>query len=180
MNVMLLVVWKKINGQPKPTAWEFIQLGITSVKVVGEMRNVLIRLSANNKICQFINIVVADIPDGYGLILSRDWSTRLKWYFASDWSHLWLPHKGITNRIKFLREPSMKHNITKLEEGNESTNSVLGNHLTELELRYHTLGKANNMTDIQPDLLQLSQADEIDCKLVDMVSVLKIAELDHG
>ena len=74
----------------------------------------------------------------------------------------------------------MKHTITKLGEGNESTNSVLGNYLTEFELRYHASEKASNMIDIKLDLLQLSQADEIDCKSVDMVSVSKIAELDHG
>ena len=136
MKVMPLAVCKKINGQPKPTVWEFTQVDITSVKVVGEMENVLIRLSANEKICQFIDIVVADIPRGYGLILNRDQSARLKGYFASDWSHLWLPHKGVPNRIKILREPYMKHTITKLEEGNEPTNSVLGNYLIELELRH--------------------------------------------
>ena len=43
VNVMPLVVCKKINGQPKPTAWEVTQLDKTSVKVVGEMENVLIR-----------------------------------------------------------------------------------------------------------------------------------------
>ena len=74
----------------------------------------------------------------------------------------------------------MKHTITKLEEGNESANSVLGNYLMELELRYHASKKDSNMSDIQPDLLQLSQADEIEWKSVDMVSVSKIAELDHG
>ena len=64
VNVMPLTVCKKINGQPKPTAWEVTQLDRTSVKVVG------------------------DILDGYGLILNRDWFARLKGYFASDWSHL--------------------------------------------------------------------------------------------
>ena len=91
---MPLVVCKNINGQPKPTAWEDNQLDRTNVKVVREMENVLIRLSANEKICQYIDIVVADMPDGYGIILNRDWSVRLKGYFASDWSHLWLPHKA--------------------------------------------------------------------------------------
>ena len=47
------------------------------MKVVGEMEDVLISLSANEKICQYIDIVVADIPDAYGLVLSRDWSARL-------------------------------------------------------------------------------------------------------
>ena len=81
---MPLEVCNKINGQPNPTAWEVVQLDRTSVKVVGEMKNLLIRLSANKKICQFIDIMVADIPDGYGLILNRYWSARLKGYFSSD------------------------------------------------------------------------------------------------
>ena len=67
------------------------------------MENVLIRLYSNEKVCQYIDIVVADIPDVYGLVLS--WSARLDGYFASDWSHLWLPHKGSPNQIKILREP---------------------------------------------------------------------------
>ena len=44
----------------------------TNVKVIGEMEDVLIRLSSNDKVCQFIDIVVADIPEAYGLVLSRD------------------------------------------------------------------------------------------------------------
>ena len=96
---MPLAVCRNINGQPKPTAWEVTQLDRTNVKVVGEMEDILIRLSANEKRCQYIDIVVVDIPDGYGLILNRDWLARLKGYFASDWSHLWLPHKGIPNQI---------------------------------------------------------------------------------
>ena len=69
----------------------------TNVKVMGEMEDVLIRLSSNDKVFQVINIVVADIPDTYGLVLSRDWSAKLNGYFASDWSHLWLPYKGSLN-----------------------------------------------------------------------------------
>ena len=80
VNVMPLAVCKKINGQPKPTTWEVTQLDRTNVKVVREtnvkvvreMEDVLILLSANEKICQYIDIVVADIPDGYGIILNRD------------------------------------------------------------------------------------------------------------
>ena len=43
------------------------------MKVIGEMEDVLIHLSANEKVCQYIDIVVANILDVYGLILSRDW-----------------------------------------------------------------------------------------------------------
>ena len=49
VNVMPLSVWKKINGQPKPSTWKVIQLDRTNVKVIGEMEDVLIRLSSNEK-----------------------------------------------------------------------------------------------------------------------------------
>ena len=51
INVMPLEVCKNINGQPESIAWEVTQLDSTGVKVVGEMKNVLIRFAANNKIC---------------------------------------------------------------------------------------------------------------------------------
>jgi hypothetical protein len=50
---------------------------------------------------QVIDVIVVDIPEAYGVILSRDWSAKLNGYFATDWSHLWLPFKGHPNKIKF-------------------------------------------------------------------------------
>ena len=83
MNVMPLIVCKKLNGQIKPTLWDVTQLDKTSVKVVGEMKNVMIQLSANKRICHYIDIIVADIPDGYGMILNQNWTSRLNGYFDS-------------------------------------------------------------------------------------------------
>ena len=74
----------------------------------------------------------------------------------------------------------MKHNVTGLGEGNESADSILGNYLIELKLRYHTSRKASSMIDTQPELLQLPQAERDDCRIVDMCSISKIAQLDHG
>ena len=168
VNVMPISVYKKINGQPKPSTWRVVQLDRTDVKVMGEMEDVLIRLSSNDKVCQVINIMVADIPDAYGLVSSRDWSAKLHRYFASDWSHLWLPYKGIPNQIKILREPHMKYNVTRLEEKNEPMDSVLGNYFIELEPGNYQVEEASNTSDTQPDLLRFSQDDEIDCKIVDL------------
>ena len=63
MNVMPLAVCKKLNGQLKPTIWDVTQLDKTSVKVVGEIENVLIWLSASKRTCHYIDIIVADIPE---------------------------------------------------------------------------------------------------------------------
>ena len=129
-NVMPLSVCKKINGQLTPSSCKIIQLDRSIVKVIGEMKNVLIWLSADERVCQFIDIMVVDIPEAYGLILSRVWSAKLNGYFATDWLYMWFPYNKNKNHIKVMREPHMKHNVTQLEGKNEPVNfssSVLGN-----------------------------------------------------
>ena len=86
------------------------------------------------------------------------------------WSHLWFPYKGRPNQIKILREPHMKHNVTQLEGKNEPVNFVLGNYFIELELGNYQNEEAKSIPDTQPDLLQFSRADEIDCNIVDLAS----------
>jgi hypothetical protein len=93
-NMMPLSVCQKINAEVKPSDLKTIHLDQTNVKVIGELKNVLIRLSSNPKAHQIIDIIIVDIPEVYGLFLSRDWSERLDGYFVTDWSHLWLPKNG--------------------------------------------------------------------------------------
>jgi hypothetical protein len=95
-NIMPYFVCLKINAQPQKSAIQIVQLDRTKVKVLGELKDVLIRLSSNPKVFQIIDIIIVDIPDAYGLILSRDWSAKLNGYFSTDWSHLWLPYNGKT------------------------------------------------------------------------------------
>ena len=117
--------------------------------------------------------MVVDIPEAYGLILSRDWSAKLNRYFATDWSHMWLPYKNSQNQIKVMREPHMKHNVTQLEGKNEPGNfssPVLGNYFLELELGNYKAEEASCESDTQSSLLQFSQTDDIDCNIVNLVT----------
>ena len=93
-------VCKKLNAQPKILKTKIIQLDRSHVKVMGELKDALIGLSSNFKVHQTINIIVVDIPEAYGVILSRDWLAKLNVYFSTDWSHLWLPYKAQLNKIK--------------------------------------------------------------------------------
>jgi hypothetical protein len=99
-----------------------------NVKVIGELNNVLVRLSSNPKVHQIIDIIVVDIPKVYGFLLSGDWSEQLHGYFATDWSHLWLPKNGQPNRIRINCECYLKHTMIDLNDVNEpftaSTNSI--------------------------------------------------------
>ena len=42
-------------------------------KILGELKNVLLTLSIDPKIHQIVDIVVDDVPENYGMWLSRDW-----------------------------------------------------------------------------------------------------------
>lgn len=60
---MSLSVCKKLNIQPKNTDAIIIQLDRSQVLTVGELNNVIIRLSSDSKVHQCIDIVVVDIPE---------------------------------------------------------------------------------------------------------------------
>ena len=65
-------------------------------------------------------IIVVDNPKAYGAILSKDWLTKIIGYFATNWSHLWLPYKGHPNKIKVEHDHCMKHTLTDLNDPNET------------------------------------------------------------
>ena len=71
-NVMPYPVCKKLNAKPTPCEIQISQLVRSKVKIVGELKGVMIRMGTNPQIFQVIDIVVADIPDVYGIFLSRD------------------------------------------------------------------------------------------------------------
>jgi hypothetical protein len=71
-NVMLYLVCKKLKAWPNICRKKIIQLDQYHVKVMGELKDVLIRLSSNSNVHQTIDVIVVDIPEAYGVILSRD------------------------------------------------------------------------------------------------------------
>ena len=74
----------------------------------------------------------------------------------------------------------MKHNVTGLGEGSESADVVLGNYFTDFKLRHLASRKAGSMIDTHPELLQFPQAERDDWRIIDMCSISKLAQLDHG
>ena len=92
--MMRYSVWKKLNVEPKMCKTKIIQLDRSHVKVFGEIKDVLIYIALNSRVHQTIDIIVVDIPKAYGVILSRDWSSKINGYFTTYWSHLWLSYKG--------------------------------------------------------------------------------------
>jgi hypothetical protein len=87
-NVMPLSICKKLNVVPLKSDKHVIQIDRTQVKVMGELKDVMIIIATHPKFVQVIDIIVEDIPRAYGFLLSRDWSEKLNGYFSTDWVHL--------------------------------------------------------------------------------------------
>ena len=159
---MPISICKKINVQPTPSPSNIIQLDRYVFMLIREMKDVLIRLSTDLRVFQFIDIMVVDIPEAYSLILSRDWSTKINGYFATNQSHMWLLYQNIHNQIKILRESHMKQNVTQMEGKNEPFNFsylVLGNYLLELDPGIYQAEEVSQELHMQSDLLLFLQND---------------------
>ena len=101
---------------------------------MGELKDVMLRIEIHPKFVQLIDIIVVDILEAYGLLLSRDWSEKLNGYLSMEWAHLWLPLKGHTDMIMIDREIYVKHTVTDLEAFNEPLSidfPVLGNYSSD-------------------------------------------------
>ena len=66
-----------------------------------------------------MDIVVADVPETYGMRLNIDWSEKLKGYFSTYYSHLWIPYNGKPNQININREPFIRQTVMDLNDPSE-------------------------------------------------------------
>ena len=64
-TVMAYVVAKILHAMLEKTGTQIIQLDRTNVKVIGELKDVLIRMTTKPQYVQVIDIVVVDIPEAY-------------------------------------------------------------------------------------------------------------------
>jgi len=86
-----------------------------------------------------------DIPESYGMLLSRDWSAQFGGFFSTDRSHLLIPNKVRGKYQRIERERYMKHTVTDLEAQNELvmfTNSILGNYFFEVYFEEMSLAES--------------------------------------
>ena len=133
-NILPRTTCAELNVQLQKSIVHIVQLDQSQVEVIWKLNQVTIRLSQNAKVCQVIDILVADILEFYDLILSRDWSEKLHGYFATDWSHMWLQYNGKPNQIRVDPKKHQKYIVIELEGENELvaySNNIIVNYLVE-------------------------------------------------
>jgi len=69
-NVMLMAICNKLGVFPLKNDKHVIQLDRTQVKVLGELKDVMIKVATHPNFMQVIDIIVVDIPEAYGILLS--------------------------------------------------------------------------------------------------------------
>jgi hypothetical protein len=83
-NDMPLSICRKLNVIPLHSDKHVMQLDRTQVKVMGGLRDVMIGIETHPKFVQVIDIIVVEISEAYGLLLSRYWYEKLNGYFSTD------------------------------------------------------------------------------------------------
>lgn len=102
-----------------------------------------------------MDVVVADIPPRFGMLLSRSWVAKLKGTLQLDFSYLTIPMFG--KMRKLYREQKMKYMITSKEKPiNHPINYV--------------------HTDLESFVLFSDSLSEIDSKIVEADDILEITE----
>ena len=76
-NVITLDICRKLGFIPLQTVNKVTQLDETKVPVVGELKNIHMQSAFDPRVQSCIDISVVDIPEGYGMLLSRDWVRKL-------------------------------------------------------------------------------------------------------
>ena len=102
-----------------------------------------------------MDIVVADIPPSFGMLLSRSWVAKLKGTLQLDFSYATIPVFG--QMRKLYREQKMKYMITSKEKPiNHPINYV--------------------HTNLESFVLYLDSFNDVDSQLVEAESILEIVE----
>ena len=138
---------------------------------MGDLKEVVIMLSSNPKIFQVIDIVVVDIPEAYGLLLSSDQSLNINGYFSTNQSHLLLPIKEKLGYMRIDSEKDHKFFITELNMPNKDMmfcQSLLCNYCFDTYFRNSEVETLNAVESNKHfDTLHCAQTIEKNCNIVD-------------
>jgi hypothetical protein len=90
-NVMPLKVMKQLGLKTTRPYKNVCGIDSKKVKVYGLIEDVEVYLHDFPHISLIMNIVVIDVPDAWGMLLSRSWSTTLGGFLSMDLTHAHIP-----------------------------------------------------------------------------------------
>ena len=83
------------------------------VKCLGLIKDLCVNLAQIPSKCLVMDIVVADVPPKYGMLLSRSWGAKLQGTMQMDMTYATIPIFNQTRRL--YRESHMQYMVTNQE-----------------------------------------------------------------
>jgi hypothetical protein len=77
---------------------------------VGVIENLHMKLAACPDIEMSMDVLVIDVPDVWGMLLSREWAAKLGGHIQMDLTYATIP-RGPGKDITLLNEPPMKEHV---------------------------------------------------------------------
>jgi hypothetical protein len=107
---MPLRVMRRLGLECTSPCKDLLALDSRTVETIGYIKDLSITYDQAPEVSMLINMIVADIPEAYGMILGREWSTKVKKgrYFMEG-THFTFPHKGV--EVVIRREPKYQEQV---------------------------------------------------------------------
>jgi hypothetical protein len=110
-NVMSLKVMEQLGLKTTRPYGNVCDIDSKRVKVYGLCENVEVFLIDFSHIILLMNIVVIDVSDAWGMLLSRIWFVSLGVFLSMDLTHAHIPMGDGTFEVLYSRERANKHVI---------------------------------------------------------------------
>jgi len=122
------------------------------VKCIGLIKDVVVTLHQIPEKNVLMDVVVADIPPRFGMLLSRSWGAKLKGTLQLDFSYATIPVFGQLRKL--YREKKMKYMITSKDKPlNHPINYV------HTDLEYLVL-YSDSFNDVNSQLIEVEDIPE--------------------
>ena len=109
-NFMPLRVMRRLGLECTGPCKYLLSLDSRIVETIGYIKDLSITFNQAPNVSMIINMIVEDIPEAYGILLGRQWSTKVKngCYFIER-THFTFPHKGV--EVVIRREPKYQEQV---------------------------------------------------------------------
>lgn len=153
-NLMPKAIMEKLDLDITHKYHDLYSFDYGTVRSIGLIKYFFVTLDQTLAKNFLMDVVVADIPPRFGMLLSSSWGAKLKGTLKLDFSYATIPMFG--QMRKLYREKKMKYMITSKEKPlNHPINYV------HTDLEYFVLYSDSNFNDVNIQLVEVEDIPEI-------------------
>jgi ribonuclease HI len=109
--VMTKRVMEQLNLRVSRPYYNICAMDSKKIEVHGLIKDLQVHLSVYPDIMIVMDIVVVDVPDAWGMLLSRKWASDLGGSIQMNWSYAMIPSPRGDGFVRLNREPERKFHV---------------------------------------------------------------------